>query len=168
MIDIQEIRSLGVAPELVQFAEFLIEEKGDRVFPDYRTLNLMKIPALVPYVWVFDFRNGTDDGFLYHFAGSKIDEYFGFSVTGHTFEHCYSGKYQAQLIRNVHDRVLLEQKIGFSLRLDVLKYEFHEKMLRVEALSFPCSSDDKNVNFGIGITIYSHAIEDFGPIFRVL
>ena len=70
MIDLQKIKSLGASSNLIEFTEFLIEEKGDKTFPDYRTLDLMKIPKLVPYIWVIDFRNGIDDGMLFHFRNT--------------------------------------------------------------------------------------------------
>jgi hypothetical protein len=72
MIDLQKIKSLGVSSNLIEFTEFLIEEKGDKTFPDYRTLDLMKIPKLVPYIWVIDFRNGIDDGMLFHFQEHRL------------------------------------------------------------------------------------------------
>jgi hypothetical protein len=110
MIDLQKIKSLGVSSNLIEFTEFLIEEKGDKTFPDYRTLDLMKIPKLVPYIWVIDFRNGIDDGMLFHFSGTQIDAHYGYNITGHFFENCYTGKYFDKEFNGCYRQVYLQEK----------------------------------------------------------
>ncbi len=168
MIDLEQIKSLGVGPELVAFSEFLIKEKGRKTFPDYQKLDLMKVPQLVPYLWVYDYRGGIDNGFLYHFTGTKIDEYIGFNAMGRTFEQCYSGHHQQDLISKLHKRVYLERRIGFTRRNDVLKIGSIDKPRTIETLSFPCSQGDQHLNFSIGISTYKFGVDAVEPIFRVL
>ena len=116
VIDLKKIKSLGVCPDLIEFTEFLIEEKGERTFPDYQKLNLMNVPGLVPHLWVFDFRNGMDDGLLFHFSGTKIDSHYGYNITSHIMEDCYNWNYPDELIDGCYRQVYLQKKIGHTSR----------------------------------------------------
>lgn len=167
MIDLQKIKSLGVGPDQIEFTKFLIEEKGDRSFPDYKKLDLMKVARLVPYTWVVDFRNGIDGGLLFHFAGTKIDYHYGYSITGRTMEEFYNGIYRDDVL-NCFRQVYLQKRPVYTTRLDEYNEHGDIKKRGVETLLFPCSEDDQNINFGIGFSRFTFGIEDFEPTFTVL
>ncbi|MBC8339168.1 MAG: hypothetical protein ISR51_03290 [Rhodospirillales bacterium] len=167
MIDLQKIKSLGVGSSQIEFTEFLIDEKGDESFPDYRKLDLMKVPKLVPYTWVVDFRNGIDDGLLFHFSGTKIDYHYGYCITGRKMEEFYTGIYWENLF-HCFRQVYLQKKIAYTTRLDEYNEHGNLKKREVETLLFPCSEDGRNINFGIGISNFTFGIENFEPTFAVL
>jgi len=77
MIDPQSIKGRTQDLDIQVFAEFVIAEAEGKNFPDYIAMGLMKIAKIVSHIWVFDFRNGLDDGLLFHFSGSAVDAHFG-------------------------------------------------------------------------------------------
>jgi len=168
MISIEVIKKLGVGSTLLEFAEFLIQEKGDRQFPDYHKLDLMKVPRLVPNVWVIDFRGGIADGMLFHFSGTAMDSQYGYNITGHTWEDCYTGEFGTSVLQYCYHPVFLEKKTGFTRRIDRFVSDHLDTHRTIEALLFPCSEDDDLINFGIGITAFSSANQEFEPIFTAL
>lgn len=168
MIDLQKIQSFGVCSDLIKFTEFLIEEKGGRTFPDYRKLDLMKVPGLVSHTWVFDFRNGIDDGLLFHYSGTKIDDQFGTNVTGKTMENCYPGKLADKIFNQCYRQVYLQKKVGLARRLDPYVDDENYRTRVIETLLFPCSEDDELINFGIGIANFFESNMEFEPVFTIL
>ncbi len=168
MIDINAIKDLTADESILRFATFVIAETGNRHFPDYRKMDLMKIPNLVSNIWVYDYGNDPDEGLIYHFSGTQIDEYFGRNVTGLAFQQVYTGTQEEQLVSRVHARVRHEGKVGFTKRHDVFQFGSVEKPRKIESLSFPCSSDDQTPNFGIGITYFTFGAEAFEPVYIVL
>ena len=170
MIDLLKIKSHGVGSNLIEFTKFLIGEKGDKKFPDFRKLDLMKVANLVSHTWVFDFRNGIDDGFLFQFSGTKIDNQFGRNVTGHTLEDCYPGKLTDEIFNQCYRQVYLQKRIGFTRRFDpfVKEGDYNYRNRIIETLLFPCSEDDQTINFGIGIANFIGSSEKFEPVFTVL
>ncbi len=116
MIDLRKIKELTTNSKLIEFAEFVIAETGDRRFPDYKKIDLMKIPKLVSNIWVFDFRNGISDGMQYLFSGTAIDAHFGKNIMGLRFEDVYFAEDAKKLIENSHHQVYLQGKIGYTHR----------------------------------------------------
>lgn len=167
MIDLQKIKSLNVGSNQVKFAEFLIEEKGDNSFPDYRKMDLMKVPDLISHTWVVDFRNGIDDGLLFHFSGTKIDEHYGENITSKKMEDFYNGIFRDQIL-DCFRQVYLQKKIIYTIRSDKIDDHGYIKDRKVESLFFPCSEDDQIINFGIGISNFTSGSEKIEPTFTVL
>jgi len=167
MIDVKKIESLGVSSSKLEFTEFLIESKGSKTFPDYKKLDLMKVPRLVPHVWVFNFKNGIDDGLLYHFSGTKLDENYGQNVTGKKMEDVYPGIFKDEIL-DCFRQVYLQKKIAYTFRSDEISEFGYIKYRIVESLLFPCSEDDQIVNFAIGIFSFTIGNEKIEPTFLIL
>ena len=70
LINIEKIRDRTQDQDILDFAEFVLAETGNRNFPDYKKMDLMKIAHLVAHIWVFDFTHGLEDGLIFHFSGS--------------------------------------------------------------------------------------------------
>jgi len=155
LIDIQKIKKLSANSHLIEFAEFVIFEAGDRNFVDYKKIDLMKIARLVSNVWVYDFRGGVSDGLLFHFSGTKVDEQFRMNVTGHRLEDLYDAEDKAKLIPGTYHQVYLQKKISYTCRNVTYGLTSGERITSVENIMFPCSADDENINFGLGYVDYS-------------
>jgi len=168
MIDIDAIKKLDVSPPLIAFTSFLCQEKGVHSFPDYQKLDLMKIPRLVPCIWVIDFRKGIDGGLLFHFSGTAMDRQYGYNITGHTWEDCYAGDHREKVLDHCFRKVYLEKKIGFTRRKDRFISDNLNKYRKIEALLFPCSQDDDHINFGIGITHFSPADDEVDSVYTAI
>ena len=149
---LDSIRKLSGNKIITRFAEFVISESGEQVFPDYKTLDLMKIANLVQYTWVIDFTNGIEEGLLLHFSGTKRDDHYGRNCTGLKLNDLYTGEYSEQLIEQGYNQVYLQGKTCFSKRSDVHFINDRSKYRVVESLMFPCSSNQKEINYGLGIT----------------
>jgi len=154
MIDIQEIKKLSTNPKLIEFAEFVISEAGDRNFPDYKKIDLMKIARLVSNIWVYDFRDGVDDGLLFHFSGTEVDEQYQMNVTGRRLEDLYDGEDKEALIKGNYHQVYLQKKVSYTHRNVTYRLKSGERITHVENIMFPCSSDDENIDFGLGYVEY--------------
>jgi len=167
MIDRQKIKKLGVGSNQMEFTDFLIEEKGDKTFPDYRKLDLMKVPKLISNTWVLDYRNGIDDGLLFNFSGTKIDEHYGQNITGKKMEEVYKGIFRDEIL-DCFRQPFLQKKVIHAIRSDKFNDQGYIRDRKVESLLFPCSEDDQIINFGIGITKITSGDEKIEPTFSVL
>jgi len=153
MFDQDELIRLGATESHLQFARFLSDQKGGALFVDYQKLDLMRIPKLVPDIWVLDFRQGIDGGLLLHFSGSRIDGKYGEPITNKRVEDIYSGHFGEQILdalRKVH----LEKCGVFFTRNDFFERSGSQLVRRIVAVNYPCSSDGENVDFGIGLTTF--------------
>jgi len=170
MIDLQKIKDISVSPNLIQFAEYLVQEKGDAQYPNYKKLDLMKVYSLVSNIWAFDFRAGITDGMPFCFSGTKIDEQYGFCVTGKCIEDCYTGKYVKPLFDESYRQVYLQKKIAYTSRHDDYMTDKIERHRHVETLLFPCSEDGETINYAVGISSFTDCSFDSAdkPIFTTL
>jgi len=168
VITIGKIRERVEDPDLLEFAEFVLAETGDRDFPDYKKLDLMKIARLVTYLWVFDFKNGLDDGLIFHFSGTKIDSHFDRNVTGLDFEKIYAGEHYEELIEQSYRQVYLQKRPCYTRRVDYYSDEFIDKHPKVETVLFPCSSNGEDINYGLGMTKFTYSDQEFDPEFILL
>ena len=170
MIDLEKIRELKVGPSIIEFAEFLVQQKGENEFPDYRKLDLMKIPRMVSHLWVMDFRSVSENGLLVHFSGTKVDEQYGFNIMGKTFDECYTGDYKEQLIEEYFTPVYASKKIGFTRRKDFYQDSTWRTHRVIETMLFPCSSDGEVINFGAGVTNFMtiNRDEDVKTVFTAI
>jgi hypothetical protein len=168
MIDLQTIKERTQEQDLWTFAEFVIAEAEGKNYPDYKAMDLMKIAHIVSYTWVFDFRNGLDDGLLFHFTGTATDSHFGRTLTGLDFEKVYPGEYFEELIENTLHQAFIQKRPCYTRRSECYHDNLIEKYNTIESIMFPCSSDDKNINFGLGLTKYIHSKHEGEPEFVLL
>ncbi|MEQ8666997.1 MAG: hypothetical protein RIC16_14855 [Rhodospirillales bacterium] len=153
-------------PPLRKFGAFVLEhadpDRGSGL-PDYEQMDLMRVPNLVPYIWVYDLRTPERrEGLYVNFAGSKHDE---------VLERPTMGLYDAELpsIGVLLDRTVVEVKKAIEAQTvlysrkdfavmsgadrtdrDAVLGLLPEKKFRYsEALFFPCSSDGETVNWSI-------------------
>ena len=159
MIDIQKIREVTNNPQILAFAEFVISETGNKDFPNYKELDLMKIPRLVGNVYVFDPQPSEDKKLLFKFSGTRIDEHNGTNVTGKYFEDFYIGDDFQTDVGNLYD-VIEKRKIGFLRRMVIFENEILDKVRYVKRIAFPCSSNGTDINFIIGLIIFERKQDD--------
>ncbi len=168
MIDIQTIKERTQDPDFWTFAAFVISEAEGKKFPDYRAMDLMKIAGLVLHTWVFDFRNGLDDGLVFHFSGTAIDAHFGRTLTGLSFEKIYPGEHFEELINKTYHQAYLQKRPCYTRRIERYVDDIIDKQTIIETVMFPCSSDGETINFGLGMTKYTQTKQDVGAEFVLL
>jgi len=155
MIDIDKLIEIGAAPKIVQLADFLNKSANGRKFPNYKSLNLMEIPRLVPNIFSFDFSKGADHDFPFHFSGTKIDEQYGFNVSGRIWQDVYKGKHRDIMWRACYRPIITHASTGYNRRTDFYIADDAKKVRFIEAACFPCSTDDESIDFGLGISLFS-------------
>ena len=165
MTDIAKLQELGAAPQIIQLAEFLAQAANGKKHPDYKSLDLMAIPRLVPNIFSFDFSKGADHDFPFHFSGTKIDEQYGFNVSGHIWQDVYKGKHQDVMWRKCYRPIMTHASTGYNRRTDFYIADDIKKIRRIEAACFPCSSDGDSINFGLGISIFNFPGNDTENLF---
>ena len=168
MIDPQSIKGRTQDLDIQVFAEFVIAEAEGENFSDYIAMDLMKIAKIVSHIWVFDFRNGLDNGLLFHFLGSAVDAHFGRALTGLDFAKIYPGAYFQELIKNSYFQVFLQKRPCYTHRIEHYHDDLIDKYNTIETAMFPCSPDDKTINFAIGLTKYTQSKYEGGPEFVLL
>lgn len=168
MIAIEKIRERTQDQDILDFAEFVLAETGNRNFPDYKKLDLMKIARLVTHIWVFDFNNGLKDGLIFHFSGTKIDALFGRNITGLDFEKIYPGEHYEELIHQSYHQVYLQKRPCYTRRIERYTDDYIDKVTTIETIMFPCSSNDDDINYGLGMTKFTTSAIERQPEFILL
>jgi len=168
MIDPQSIKGRTQDLDIQVFAEFVIAEAEGENLPDYIAKDLMKIAKIVSHILVFDFRNGLDDGLLFQFSGSAVDAHFGRALTGLDFAKIYPGAYSQELIENAYFQVFLQKHPCYTHKIEHYHDDLIDKYNTIETAMFPCSTDDKTINFAIGLTKYTQSKYEGGPEFVLL
>ena len=155
MISIDKIAALTENPRLLEFSEFMISEAADLAYPDYRTMDLMKIARLVSQIFVLDYRAGFDGGVLIHFSGTGIDDLFGRNITGLRSDQFYSGADRNLFLTKLYFDASQTGLPAYTRRSVHFKDATIDKNRIIENIMFPCSSDGTSINFGVGYTQYS-------------
>ncbi len=168
LINIEKIRERTRDQDILEFAEFVLAETGNRNFPDYKKMDLMKIARLVAHTWVFDFKNGLEDGLIFHFSGTKIDSHFGRNITGLDFEKVYPGEHYEELIHQSYHQAYLQKRPCYTRRIERYTDDYIDKVTTIETVLFPCSSNDDDIDYGLGMTKYTNVDHEFGPEFMLL
>ena len=168
MIDPQSIKGRTQDLDIQVFAEFVIAEAEGENLPDYIAKDLMKIAKIVSHILVFDFRNGLDDGLLFQFSGSAVDAHFGRALTGLDFAKIYPGAYSQELIENAYFQVFLQKHPCYTHKIEHYHDDLIDKYNTIETAMFPCSTDDKTINFAIGLTKYTQSKDKGGLEFVLL
>ncbi|NQU61297.1 MAG: hypothetical protein HQ512_09220 [Rhodospirillales bacterium] len=168
MISLKKIKAVTSSPKFIAFADFVIEGAGDRDFPCYQEMDLMKIPSLVPNIWVFDLRGGLDNGAKYHFSGTKVDEHFGRTLTGLMLEDIYSGDDYEQVVTGCYHKAFRQKKVAYTYRTARYADSLIDRFNLVETLMFPCSSNNSDIDFAIGLVTYSQVDQKVENIYTLL
>ena len=73
---------------------FVLSHCKDGGLPDYKRVDLMQVPALVPHIWVYDLRDDEKKrNLLINFAGERHTDFYGRNVMGereHNLDEFYS------------------------------------------------------------------------------
>jgi len=168
MITIEKIRDLTGNPKLLEFCEFIISETGENRFPDYKKIDLMKIAPLVQHVWVLDFRNGVDNGVPVIFSGTHIDNHFGMNITGKCMEKIYVEDDFDVAVRGNYYQVHLQKRGCYTKRLAHYYDEKIDRYETVEAMVFPCSANNDEINYGLGFGQYTFGNSPPEKIFQII
>ncbi|MBC8445028.1 MAG: hypothetical protein H8D75_00165 [Rhodospirillaceae bacterium] len=168
MITIDQIKELTENPDILTFMEFLINSSEGKAFPDYKKLDLMEIPALVPNVWVIDFREIENRGCLFHFSGTEVDRNYNRNITGIPLEELYSGNDFERLVEHCYQNVYYKKRPAYSKRSVHFHDGFIDKFRRIEAILVPCSEDGENVDFAIGLAFYNISDESTENVYVLI
>tara|TARA_R110000787_G_scaffold285461_3_gene401139 strand:- start:20408 stop:20929 length:522 start_codon:yes stop_codon:yes gene_type:complete len=162
------IRQITENPKLLRFCEFIIAATGDKPFPIYKQLDLMKIANLAQHFWAIDFRDGVDNCPKFVFSGTHIDDHYGMNITGKCFEEIYVEDDFERTIRGNYYQVCLQKKISYTKRLAHYYNDRIDKYKTIEAMLFPCSSDGESIDYGVGYVEYKFGNSPSEKIFHLI
>lgn len=142
---------------LKEFGAFVLSHCQDDNLPDYEKMDLMKIPNLIPYIFVLDLRNfEASDELLYNFAGEKHTEAHGKNIKGDNTSSLYDQDTLSGEISALYRKAVNEQLTSYTKRHSEFNIDDGRKILKsTEALFFPCSSNGAKVNWGIGCVCFN-------------
>ncbi|MBO6947501.1 MAG: hypothetical protein JJ855_05935 [Rhodospirillales bacterium] len=166
---IEAIRALTDNPRLLEFAEFVLDAAQGKPFPDYKSIDLMDIAPLVRFVWAIDFSNGIGDRPKFVFSGTQVDEHYGMNITGKCFEEIYVEPDFDKAVTGNYYQVYAQKKVAYTWRRVHYFDEFIERYKSAEAITFPCSTNGVDINYGLGFIEYSPTAK--GPdekVFKLL
>lgn len=172
MITQAEIDEICLWPLLRDFGAFVLEhaDPGRGIgLPDYEAMDLMRVPDLVPHIWVYDLRTPERrEGLYVNFAGTRHDE---------ILERPTMGLYDADLLKTgallertvdevkkaIAQRTVLYSRKDFAVvpqpgpedGIDAaLGFGARKKYRYSESLFFPCSSDGETIDWSIACAYF--------------
>lgn len=164
-----KIRNLTENKLIIDFCDFVLSASEAGSLPDFKNVNLMTVPDLVPNIYVIDFREGVEKGLLMKFSGTKIDKQFGQNIQGKYLEDTYTGNDKREILFDLYRKCFVEKNPVFANRVVFYDEGKDNARYRLSTLLFiPCSPNGVDVNFGIGMVCYTNSESSFAPIYRVL
>jgi len=158
-----QLADLGAPAMHIELAEFIAANLNGAAMPDYKALDLMQIPRLVPHIWVIDAREGVGKGMKFLFSGTEIDRHFGRNLMGGYVVDNNAGVHSRE-IYGAYRSVFIDRQPVFTERSDYYPDVEPEVERRIRSVCFPCSSDGETVDFGIGLATFertdSHILGD--------
>jgi len=138
------------------FGSFVLSHCREGQLADYKMMDLMQIPRLVPDIWVYDLRSDVNkEKLLLNFAGENICRLQGRNIIGDSDKATLRADPLFHPLLAHLEACIADKKTGYSKRYSRYTMEPYGIRYRyAETLFFPCSSDGENVNWGIGCVRY--------------
>lgn len=156
MITQHQIEETVSRNELQQFGAFVLQYVHGNPLPDYKAMDLMQIPKLVPHIWVYDLR--TQKGrqrLLNNFCGSHIDATWHTSLQGICNLDFFDGNPTMEQIGQHRLNCIEHRRAGYSKRyIEYKKPNGCQTVQFGECLIFPCATNNGPVNWAIGCGVY--------------
>lgn len=151
---------------LRDFGRFVLSYCKDGGLPDYEEMNLMDVPKLVPYIWVNDLRSEDKvKDLMMGFAGEKHTELHGKNVSGTSDVEIFEGYDTTEDIVEHYQKSIREKCPAYNKRDTKLTINNDVMYRNIETLFFPCSSNGKAVDWGIGCLTWETTIQKQEKIF---
>lgn len=163
------IESITTDPRFIEFSKRVLASGPCEDRPNMANIDLMSMPALVPNIYILDFRKGIDDGLLMKFAGSEVERNYPKPLQGNYLDKLYTGHDHKELFMNVYRRAYQHGESFYTRR--VVRYEENgddQKYRLATALFFTCFSEAGAVDYGIGLAYYDFAHERIEPAFSIV
>ncbi len=171
MITQQQIDEISIWGGLKDFTRFVLSHCEHGGLPDYKKMDLLQVPKLVPNIWVWDLREFKSNGqILMNFSGRKIDDSWGFCLTGKDEKTIIKERYSSELENmklNANIQAINNKCAIYKCFDEWYIHKDHKRQGNMESLFFPCSSDGKNVNWGIGCLIYQKQLMGAQQVIRM-
>jgi len=90
-----------------------------------------------------------------HFTGSGIDDLFGRNIVGLRSDEFYSGGDIGEFLMKLYRRAYETGHPAYTRRSVHFKNAAIDKNRIVENIMFPCSSDNRSIDFGLGFAHYT-------------
>lgn len=170
MISEDILKSRVKWPGLQTFGSFVLSATPPGALPDYKKLNLLDIPALVPNIWVYDLRNFAADGrLLVNFAGERFTERHKATLIGRVMQEVWQTDPAADKLIRHYTEAIKGKRVSHTERsARFLLADKSERFQFSETLFFPCASDGSNVDWAIGCAHHVINLESDVEVFEYL
>lgn len=156
----EAVKALGLEANFEAFATHVLASGADEYHPNLAQIDLMRIPSLVPNIYIIDFRNGIEDGLLMKFAGTAVEENYPSPLQGNYLDKVYTGHDSKELLMNIYRNAYLNAESFFTRRVvRYLEAEEEDKYRLATVLFIVCYADSGAVDYGIGCAKYEFARE---------
>lgn len=152
-IDIQKLRELAADERIIAFAGFINTNADGKAFPDYETMNLMDIAALVSHVCVIKVTPMNGKRLLFHFSGTAFDDLYEKNTQGLYLEDFYTGDNKETVIAN-NNAIIDERRTYYFVNTARFRQPSYEKRRKIIRLGVPCSSDGETINYTISLVYF--------------
>ena len=156
MISHHQIDETVSRDELKQFGAYVLNHANDDKLPDYKAMDLMEIPKLVPHIWVYDLR--TEKGrqrLLNNFTGSHIDNSWHTNMQGVYDMDFFDGNPTMEQIGQHRLNCIKQRRIGYSKGyIEYRKPNGFNAIKLAECLIFPCTVNAGPIEWAIGCAVY--------------
>lgn len=156
MITQQQIDDTVEWDGLKEFGRFVLSHCKDRGLPDYKKMDLIQIPRLVPHIFVLDEREfDTTDKLVFNFAGGELTKTHGKALLGEDARAVYESDQNFEEISKLYRKSINDKLVSYTKRYSELVTDYGgSEWKTTEALFFPCSSNGANVDWGVGCVHY--------------
>ncbi len=168
MISAQQLDETVDWNGLKEFGVFILSHCEPDRLPDYTLIDLMRIPQLVPYIWVYDLRNFANDRKLQvNFAGEEFTKMFERNIMGESETTIFRDQPIFDDVTEFYRKCIDDNLVGYTMRFGdhALHTQDDQKFRQAESLFFPCSSDRKTIDWGIGCVIFKFSSFEHENIF---
>jgi len=148
-----QLADLGAPAMHIELAEFIAANLNGAEMPDYKAMDLMQIPHLVPRIWVIDAREGVGKGMKFLFSGTEIDRHFGRNLMGVYLVDNNAGIHSRE-VYGAYRSVFIDKQPVFTERSDYYPDVEPQVERRIRTVCFPCSNDGETVDYGIGLATF--------------
>jgi hypothetical protein len=161
-LDPAPVDALTETPAIRAFWDFAESLRGGRRYAAFQLDALMRIPRLVPNVFVVDFQRGVDDGLWIRFSGTAVDLEYNRNMAGRRLEDAYPGD-DAERLMAGYRRVYTDGLCWYSRRMVQVRDGAWQSPRAAESLMVPCSKNGRDIDCGLGIAVFAFADAPVAP-----
>jgi len=161
---LSKIKRYTETASIIEFAEFILGELNGRTYVNYQALDLMRIPRLVPGIFVYDIKNSPDK-FKIHYCGTKIDWFYGQNMANKAPLDHYP---EFELVNEIYMKSVENKQPCHTLRNTHMDNDLADKYTKIETVLVPCSQNGCDIDYTVGYADYRSSQAPMDPQLQLI